>query len=359
MNKINDTISLCEHCYRHLLAVKFEKDGQIWLSKECPVHGYSEYLVDPNAEFYLNYNYPKRDYSTYFIEATNRCNLNCPHCYQIPDNKSKDYPIPYFTNLINSWQDDNYVVCLAGAEPTVRNDLDLLVNEISKSSRQIIILTNGVKLSDFEYAEKFKDLDNLFWTIGLNHPDYQGKKVRSKQMKGIQNCIDLGLKIKNISYTLEGFHQLEFCLDEIHDFYPKFCDKFRIRVGSDIGRVPNEETIYLSQLVKETENISRSKGWSFNTDSSLGIRAHYPVYINDIYVKLIQWPDVRTIDMEEKQTETWAELLPDYPITPLIHQAIIRDAVVNKGIVLQDEVPKKYTRPKKGNKKWKLAKYPG
>jgi hypothetical protein len=347
MNKINDTISLCEHCYRHIPAVKFENEGSIWLGKTCPKHGYSEHLVEPDSEFYLNFIYPRWEYRTYFLEATNRCNLTCPHCYQIPDNTSKDLSIEYFIDKIKSYPDDGYSICLAGAEPTVRKDLDIMIKsiqEIPGKPRSIIVLTNGVRLADREYASKFVGLKNLFWTFGLNHPDYQGHTVRSKQIQGIENCLDLGLKIKNISYTLENFDQLEYCLDEIQELYPKYCEKFRIRVGADIGRVPDHTVRYLSQLIKETKKIVDIKNWTWEPHMQSGIRAHYPVYINGVYVKLIQWPDVRTIDLEEMQTETWADFLPNKPISPLIHQAILRDAAINNNLMLFDTIPKKYSR---------------
>ena len=91
----------------------------------------------------------------------------------------------------------------------------------------MMILTNGVRLSDYEYAEQFKDMKIVLWTIGLNHPDYQGHTVRRKQMEGIENCIKLGLKIKNVSYTLENISQLEYCLEEIQQFGNSICDQYR------------------------------------------------------------------------------------------------------------------------------------
>ena len=100
MVKLEDTMSVCEHCYRHVSATRILKNGQIWLTKNCKFHGYSEHLVEPDAEFYLNYKYKRRSLESYFIDITNRCNLNCPNCYQEPDNMSKDLPIDYFINLI-------------------------------------------------------------------------------------------------------------------------------------------------------------------------------------------------------------------------------------------------------------------
>ena len=342
-----DTVSVCEHCYRHVPAVRYEKNGEIWLKKTCKVHGESEYLVDPNSDFYINYKHPKPGNTTYCLEITNKCNLTCPHCYQIPDNTSIDPDIDHLLEIVKSWDDDGYNVALMGAEPTIRKDLPELCKRIQSmpgKHRNIMILTNGVRLSDYEYAEQFKDMKTVLWTIGLNHPDYQGHTVRRKQMEGIENCIKLGLKIKNVSYTLENISQLEYCLEEIQQFGNSICDQYRIRVGTDIGRHPGEEKIYLSELVQMVRDICDKKGWKHEYDSNWGIKVHYPLRINGILVKIIQWPDVRTIDLEEDQTESWADMIPGKPISPLVHQVIIRDGAVNKGLPLYDTIPEKYQR---------------
>jgi hypothetical protein len=347
MNKISDTVSLCEHCYRHIPAVTFQKDGSVWIGKTCKEHGYLEHLVEPDANFYINYQYTKKTHTAYFIEVTNKCNLACPHCYQLPDNTSADPDIDYILTQIKSWPDDGYVISLAGAEPTTRKDLDVLIRRIQSlpgKPRTIIVLTNAVNMSKIEYAQKFVGLENVFWTIGLNHPDYQGHTVRAKQMQGIKNCVDLGLSIKNISYTLEGLHQLEDCLVEIQEFYPTTCERFRIRVGADIGRNPEGDQIYLSQLVSAVKDTCTKRNWSYSEDMANGIRAHFPVYVNGVNIKLIQWPDATTIDLEETQTETWADIIPGKPISPLVHQVMLRDHLINNKNILLDTVPEKYRR---------------
>jgi len=159
MIKLEDTLSVCEICYRHVPAIRVESEGQIWLEKTCKVHGTSRHLVESDSNFYLNYQYPRKPLQSYMLDITNRCNLACPNCHQEPDNLSKDLPIDYFLGIIQSWPDDGFPVALCGAEPTVRKDLPQFVeaiNSLPGKSRGIIILTNGVKLSDIEYCQQFR-----------------------------------------------------------------------------------------------------------------------------------------------------------------------------------------------------------
>jgi hypothetical protein len=345
MNKLEDTLSVCEHCYRHVPAIRFERDGQIWLKKTCKVHGEIEHLVEPDADFYLNYNYVKHPLASYMLDITNKCNLACPNCHQEPDNSSVDLPINYYLRIIESWPDDGYPVALCGAEPTVRKDLPEFIeaiNNMSRKKRDIIILTNAVRLADEDYVKEFSKFTNVRWTIGLNHPEYQGHKVRSKQIAGIENLHKHSQPIKNISYTLETLDQMEYCLQEIQKFGLEYCPAFRVRTGVDIGRYPGGPKVFMSDLVREAKAISDKNNWSFEKILTDGNRAHYAVSINNIPVKIIQWPDAKTLDLKEVQTEAIGDFVPNKPKSPLIHQIILRDACVNKRLLLYDTIPQEY-----------------
>jgi uncharacterized radical SAM superfamily Fe-S cluster-containing enzyme len=339
----SETISLCEHCYRHIPASRFERDGQMMLAKTCPKHGYQEAILDINIDFYKSQQYQRRSPSSYWLDITNRCNLDCPHCYQMPDNNSKDPTIDYLLSEVMSWPDNGLPISLVGAEPTVRKDLPdlvLAIQALPTKQRNVIIVTNGVYLAKWDYVSRFKGIPNLKWTFGLNHPDYNGGQIRIKQMEGLENCIKLGLDVKTLTYTLADLEQLTDVMHEVQ----KFKINARIQLGVEIGRVPEGDfkELYLSELVDVAEQFCQDNGWTWEPDYKNGNRTHYAVKINGIDHKFIKWCDVRTIDLEEVQSESWANIVPGKPMSPLLHQVILRDQAVNKGILLYDTIPEKY-----------------
>jgi hypothetical protein len=343
-----ETLSMCEHCYRHVPAVRFEQDGKVWMGKTCKVHGYHETLVEIDADFYQSHKYQKRKPSSFWVDITNRCNLDCPHCYQMPDNQSSDPSIEFILEQVKSFPDNGWPISLVGAEPTTRKDLAELVRAIQAlpgKPRMIMIVTNGINLGKEEYAKKFVGIENLKWTIGLNHPNYNGGVIRSKQEAGIKNCQKLGLTIKNFTYTLGSLDQLDFVLEEVQKWNNLgICDNARIQLGVEIGRTPDDHgpELYLSDLVKEAERLCVIKGWTWEPDEIAGNRTHYLVRINGLVHRLIKWIDVKTIDFEETFSESYADMIPGKPMSPLLHQVILRDKHVNNNQLLYDSLPEKY-----------------
>ena len=125
------TTSLCHICYRHCVAERVTMPDGVYLKKTCVEHGESTHLLETDINFYNQLEYDKSGYSIpqgVMIEVTDKCNLNCPHCYHGPDNKTIDKPIEQILwQIENRFDASAGAVILAGAEPTVRKDLPELV----------------------------------------------------------------------------------------------------------------------------------------------------------------------------------------------------------------------------------------
>lgn len=342
------TLSLCPQCYKHIHATKFKRQRTLWMGKTCPEHGYYESMMEKEWLFLASLNNDSRYYESngYVIDITDRCNLQCPHCYQLPDNKKTDKPIEEILNKIKSYPDDGIWITLAGAEPTMRRDifqlLSLLKNlhfETGHKPRKINILTNGVMLDNENFLLKLVEAGADSVTIGLNHPDYQGKHIHNRQLKGIENCVRLGISIKNINYTIENLAQIPFILQEIQSF-KDIAREYRIRGGAEIGRSPkDEQKLFLSDIVYEVYRQCGNLKYKWDKIPGDDNIYKYNVKINGIKHRLIQWADVTNIDLDELHCGPWGDLVPGVPLTNLMHQVILRDAVVNKGMTLLDDVP--------------------
>lgn len=349
--QLKPTVSICQHCHRHVPAWRYEKDGSIFIAKACPIHGISHHMIEIDATFYYSQQYahdhPRFNFDGgLMIEASDRCNLECPHCYHLPDNKMVDRPIaeimsqlhraPLAENNINK-------IVLCGAEATLRKDLVELVQELYNDPLRLqsVIVTNGIRFSDIDLMKASVDAGLIIVNVGLNHPTYiNNPTIRSKQLQAIQNAQELNV-LGDVSFTMIDHDELGDILTEILNSNWK-SDMFRIRCGSEIGRNASTRRIYLSDTVKATEKWCKDNNKHFAIEQYADNNIyHQIVYVEDRMIRLIQWCDESDIDMEELRCGPWTDFTGD-SYTNFLHQAIRRDVMKNKNVILPDIAPERY-----------------
>jgi hypothetical protein len=191
------------------------------------------------------------NFNSYILtEVTDRCNLECPHCYHLPDNKIKDVALASILERVKQYHPDIYHVILAGAESSLRRDINELVSEIYKLGRLPQILTNGVRFADENFVKGLVATNaGMTVTFGLNHPSYlNNETIRNKQIRGILNVRDQLDAVSYVGYTMVALDELDYILTEITT--TDWCNHSRIRSGSEIGRNATDGPIFVSDVAK-------------------------------------------------------------------------------------------------------------
>jgi hypothetical protein len=310
------------------------------MTKRCPDHGELTSVVETNTEFYYSLEH-HRDISSFnqvLFEASDRCQLACPHCYHLPDNKIQDRTIDDVIKQLKTFPTDSAPM-LAGAEATLRPDFIELCQEINKLEfEKFELLSNGLRFHNKDWAQEVYNAGLTTMCLGLNHPSYQGDTVHRKQLEALTNMIDLGYQIGYVGYTIESYDHLPFILDEIKKLNHPQINHYRIRCGSFIGRSSDQQRSYLSELVRRIKVLTNDEVKAYPSDDN---PYHVMLSWNGILLRLIQWPDVTNIDLEELATGPWCQFY-DGPITNFVHQVITRDAYKNMNLPQLDLAPTKY-----------------
>ena len=337
---IHKTVSLCDHCYKHIPAVVYEDNNQILMIKKCNQHGEMHSVVEIDTAFYYDLKHYRdiESFNQILFEASDRCQLSCPHCYHLPDNKITDRSIDDIVQQLSQFPKDSSPM-LAGAEATLRPDFIELCKEINGLGfKKFELLSNGLRFANKQWSKQVFNAGLKTMCLGLNHPSYQGLKIHEKQLHGLRNMIELGYDIGYVGYTIEDYDHLPFILNEIKSLHHPQINHYRIRCGSFIGRSSDQQRGYLSKLVKLVKDVLGDNVIAYRSDDN---PYHVMLQWNSIILRLIQWPDVTNIDMEELATGPWCQFY-DGPVSNFVHQVITRDAFKNMSLPKLDTVPEKY-----------------
>ncbi len=204
-----------------------ERDGQIWMTKDCPIHGHYEDLMAADAKFleWIEKNFPGRDIPAHndedqhrhgsstvrygrgavlTVDLTNRCNMMCDPCFMDANQ------VGYVHEL--SWEEiqeilDNAIrikprrqmsVQFSGGEPTMHPYfLDALRYARKVGYNSVQAATNGI-----EFA-KSKEFCRKAFEAGLRYAYLQfdgiGNDANSHRQVG--NLFDVKLR------AIENMHE--------------------------------------------------------------------------------------------------------------------------------------------------------
>jgi len=145
------------------------------------------------------YKVEENPYQKIYVDLTMKCNMNCNVCYNANINKP-DLDINYFHEVCKRLPFPTKIRFLGG-EPTVYENL-FEAFEITKKFRHIpFMVTNGLKLADFEYCKKVSSLKPFFIAVS-----FDGGLNRELHEK-INNMDCLNIKLKALDNLYKCKHK--------------------------------------------------------------------------------------------------------------------------------------------------------
>jgi len=246
---IKETKSICPICLEKIDAQLVKKKSEVFLEKECPEHGKFSTIVWRNLPSYeqwgtgyegggpeitqnnIEHGCPydcglcsehKAQTCTVLVELTSKCNMKCPVCFAMADNKNKtvDPDIEEIREMFNKIIECGgpFPLQLSGGEPTVRDDLfEIIFMAKQMGFRHVQLNTNGIKIAeDPVYALELKQagLDLVYLQFdGVTDDVYQtlrGRDLFSMKQTVIKNCSKAKLAVQLVPVLIPNVntHQI-------------------------------------------------------------------------------------------------------------------------------------------------------
>ncbi len=333
---LNYTKVVCPSCSRVIPAKLVERGDYVYLVKECIFEEkVFESIFEKKNKIWkeLIYDNPKKrmryeikigqhisefDYSmiansnksqAIFALVTQRCNANCPICFDKKWLKRPDMKIEYLRKVLKPFKYKK--VYLSGGEPTVREDLPDLLKVVKESGNYAGIVTNGLKLSDERYLKKLIDsgLEILYFSFdGFDQEIYRILRDDPSQyyqkLKALEN-----LKKFNLNTTLLVTVVKDVNEDQISKIVEFACENDFIWLVSfrylNIYGVNKTRNLGKENLVSIDEimgHINRTLGISYDYYNLFyEMRFYFHNFISSIYPGInLDQPENRRIYLKRK-----------------------------------------------------------
>lgn len=206
------------------------------LSYQFLVDNYQE--IDPEQSHY----------KTLIADITHRCNMECANCY-IPNRDIPDMDLDRLYDLAKRLP-HRTEFRLMGGEPTVRKELPDIISNIRKLGHRPTILTNGLKLGNFDYAKELYDAGLRSLNISMNGADDDNVyevmdelRCADRKMAALRNVVKLNMFI-NINCILQkgvNDHIPERLINIFKNEFPNTAGILRFRNVGQIGRYTLEK----------------------------------------------------------------------------------------------------------------------
>lgn len=212
-----------------------------------------EYPSNNRALFYgeKGFFYPKQ----LAIELTSCCNYNCSFCYKDAKAFGKYISDDIVDNIVNIIDGKVGLVTFTGGEPTLHPHIINYIEQFSKKTPYLTMITNGSLLYKFaQYASTLQKLDNIQFSIyGRNDDEYEKTTGNRNGFTHLKKSIEFAQKnnIKiNLSLTLST-QTIHFIEEFVEAAKTLDVEELKIGFADNYGRGKNGYNDEFVQKQKE------------------------------------------------------------------------------------------------------------
>lgn len=242
------TTSVCPVCLKTIEAeIAVGNDNNIHMMKTCSLHGSFDTLIwEGNVISYLQWAEEDQEgiapitaipsnkgcpndcglcqnhhseACCVLLELTSRCNLHCPVCFASAKQEGTDLPLSEIKRQYDLLMEHGgpYNIQLSGGEPTLRDDLDQIVQcGKERGFTYFQLNTNGLRIAEEEgYAKWLKKIgiSCVFLQFDtLNDEVYEmlrGKDLVNIKQRAVDACIEAGLPVVLVPVIVPGINEGE------------------------------------------------------------------------------------------------------------------------------------------------------
>jgi len=161
------------------------------------------------------------------LALTYKCNNKCIHCYAGGPKQTAELTTQQWITAIDKLHDIGIPhIVFTGGEPTLREDLAVLIEHTQKKELVSGLVTNGRKLKDKQYLQKLiaAGLDHIQITLESHNPKVHDKITDTpgsfnETLQGLKNAIDTQIyttsnttlnqyNVNEVEQTIEFLHNL-------------------------------------------------------------------------------------------------------------------------------------------------------
>ncbi|MFH0819099.1 MAG: radical SAM protein [Patescibacteria group bacterium] len=187
------------------------------------------------------------------IEITNRCNLQCRHCYMNADHKQMtDYISTkqwkkFFLELKKNFN-NKIVIQITGGEPLIRSDIFEIIEYIKLLGFKVTLVTNGILLNQQNLPKLKELLTSLCISLdgfANSHNQLRNAEIYDLVLNNIKLAVKIGINDLTIKTTVTKRN-----LTQLHEFYNLLKEtpvpKWHIFSMEPIGRGKYNQDLILS-----------------------------------------------------------------------------------------------------------------